>query len=122
MLAGYMFGLLPFMTVEADVFSMPWLTRSYEESILKDIEEDEDFSGRLQNKIMHWVIKTLNTKCDPLFDHLQKRGKFVNHWVVNDHDDLDKALETSCVRVIITDKPRGTIDYLLARNSGDKKD
>jgi hypothetical protein len=64
---------------------------------------------------MHSAVIWLNKRCDPLFDHLQKRGKFVNYWVVNEYDELDDIVEKSSVRVILTDRPQGTIDYLVAK-------
>lgn len=104
-LLGYMFGFLPFMPCDVDVFTMPWLTRNYEKLVLDGVAVETDFTVRLLDMVMYWVIWLINTRGDMIFNHMQRRGKFVNYWVINEHDEIDQIFEKTSIRAVLTDRP-----------------
>lgn len=81
----YCLGLLPFVPLYQDAFSVPYMTKDYLEMKLKDARE---ITPRYYFLIA--IVIGLNYIGNGMIDHLNKRGIFTNYWVINDEIDMKK--------------------------------
>jgi glycerophosphoryl diester phosphodiesterase len=47
--------------------------------------------------------------------HMEKRGIFTDYWVINDTDEMNKILDRTPVRGIMTDRPSELVKILKER-------
>ena len=97
----YLTGLLPFVKIDHhEVFALPYMTRDYLRMKLVEAREKTPF-------YFGFIAVTIfaNFFIDGMLDHLNKRGKHTNYWVVNDDDEVRHVLHTTSAQGIMTDRP-----------------
>lgn len=100
LLLAYWTGMLPFMRIQNEVFSAPYMTRDYFKMKLIEAREKSSIL------YFHMMIVILaNWSMNPMLDHLNKRGIFTNYWVINDDDEVHKVMRETKVQGIMTDRP-----------------
>ena len=103
----YVTGLLPFMPLTNQVFSVAKYTKNYENW------------KRSKNMpavgISFALFKLMENTSGPLIKHLQERGILVFHWVLNEEEDFYESMKFN-INGIMTDKP-GDLDKFLKKHN-----
>lgn len=100
---AYWLGLLPFMKIDHhEMFALPYLTRDYLRMKLVEARE---------KTALYYAFAILtvlgNLTSGGMFEHLARRGKHVNLWVVNDEDEMRRVIRTMRgVQGIMSDRPQ----------------
>ena len=97
----YYSGLLPFLKIDHhEVFAMPYMTRDYMRMKLVEAREKTALYYAFI-VITVFANKTLNG----MIEHLNKRGKHTNFWVINDDDEVRHLIRNTSVQGIMSDRP-----------------
>lgn len=103
----YITGLLPFMTLTNEVFSIPKYTVNY--------ENWKRSKNTTTVGLYFAVLKFFESISGPLTKHLQDRGILVFHWVLNEQQDFDDSMNFN-INGIMTDKPSELDNFLIKHN------
>ena len=105
---GFPLGLLPFISIEADIFQPPYLSKSYEEWELA-----RPYGG--PKPVWLFLLRYARTIMSPVIAHLRKRGVPVAPWVVNTKHDIKYLMDAGAVGVV-TDDPIMVKEYAQENN------
>ena len=87
---AYWTGLLPFLPIKHhDVFALPYMTRDYLRMKLIEATEKSAF---YYGFALVAIVGNIFTQ--GMMEHLVRRGKHVNLWVVNDEDEMRRVIRT----------------------------
>jgi len=105
--ALYVTGLLPFVSLTSNVFSIPKYSQHY--------EKWKESKKATAVGVYFTIFKGLESISKPLIRHLQDRGVLVSHWVLNEEQDFEASLKFD-VNGIMTDKPTLLREVLKKHN------
>ncbi|CDW73050.1 glycerophosphodiester phosphodiesterase domain-containing protein 3 [Stylonychia lemnae] len=105
----YIFGMLPFVPINEDVASLPYMSNQYAWAKWK---QERSFFTLLYIPIT-WIMSHL---CDPMIRHFNLRGIYTNYYVINEEDDIKIVLQTTSIQGIMTDKPTLALNVLKRLN------
>ncbi|CDW73207.1 glycerophosphodiester phosphodiesterase domain-containing protein 1 [Stylonychia lemnae] len=107
----YFLGLLPFVHIQEDSASFPYMTRDY---LNMKIIEAKTITWKLYPYILATMI--FNYFCEPMIKHLNQRGVFTNYWVLNDDDEIRRIIRHSNIMGIMSDRPARLAQILREEN------
>ena len=94
---GFPLGLLPFMSLEGDLFQPPYLSKSYEQW-----EMARPYGGPKPTWLA--LLRYARLIMGPVLSHLRKRGVPSIPWVVNTKHDMKYLVDSGAIGVV-TDDP-----------------
>ncbi|EGR31455.1 hypothetical protein IMG5_109040 [Ichthyophthirius multifiliis] len=110
---SYIFGILPFLNLKAQIFQVPFYTLEYYEWKKKEAQNSN--LNTLMVNIVFTYLKFFNSIQKGINQHLNKRGILVYYWVLNDEKYFQQALQTK-PNGIITDCPTKLRKFLNKLN------
>jgi glycerophosphoryl diester phosphodiesterase len=103
----YYTGLLPFVPIYQDAFSVPYMTRDY---LAMKLVEAREKSYLLYIYILITILA--NKTANPLMEHFNKRGILTNYWVINDDDEIKRVLNQTKVIGLMSDRPSRVVEII----------
>uniref|UniRef100_A0A7S3J4X7 Uncharacterized protein n=1 Tax=Euplotes harpa TaxID=151035 RepID=A0A7S3J4X7_9SPIT len=108
---AYLLGFLPFISIPFDLYLSPF----YNEGLVKT--KPEEGISECKRSLGLALIRFMTLVSAPMISHLDKRGIDTMLWVLNDVEDLARALEIEGSPGVITDRPEAFISLLHKRYS-----
>ena len=103
--AAFIAGLLPFVQIPYCIFQVPYFSESLTKQKLNERRKATTWKDYFRLTAYLLAFPVVNSLSEPMLRHLHKRGIMTCYWVVNSDSDIQRLLQHSAVRGIMTDKP-----------------